>query len=120
MVKRIYCLQQFDAGIEIRYQIDELLEPLQRQFFQMIDNRGGSRIGMKKALWQMLIEHAFKFKEYYDYDAPQEMEFLNVWQARWKQVSPYQHTKENAGQIITAIHSTLIKIIIQKYCRQQE
>ena len=76
MVKRIYCLQQFDAGIEFRYQIDELLEPLQRQFFQMIDNHGGGRIGMKKALWQMLIEHAFKFKEYYDYDAPQEMEFL--------------------------------------------
>ena len=87
---------------------DERLEPLQRQFFTMIDEHGGGRLGMKKALWRMLIEHAFK--EYYK--APQEMEFLmydkhveNKW---------YQHAEKNANEIIAAIPSTLIAAMIQE------
>ena len=38
---------------------DERLEPLQRQFFAMIDDHGGGRLGMKKTLWQILVEHAY-------------------------------------------------------------
>ena len=87
---------------------DLSLQPLQRQYFQMIDDHGGGQLGLKKALWQMLIEHAFK--EYYN--APQEMEFLMY--DKLVENKCYQHAEKNADDIIAAIPSTLIAAMIQE------
>ena len=80
------------------------LQPLQRQYYQMIDDDGGDRLGFKKALWRMLVEHAIKNH----YKVPQEMEF--VMYNRGIEEGCYQYAKDKAKAIVAAVPPALITL----------
>ena len=81
---------------------DLSLQPLQRQYYQMIDDHGGGQLGLKKALWRMLVEHAIKNH----YTVPQEMEF--VMYNRGIEEECYRYAKDKAEAIVNAIPPALI------------
>ena len=84
---------------------DSLLQPLQRQYYQMIDDHGGDRLGFKKCFWRMLVEHAIKNH----YKVRQEMEFLMY--NRGIEGGCYQYAKDEAESIVAAVPQALITAI---------
>ena len=84
---------------------DSLLQPLQRQYFQMIDDHGGDRLGFKKCFWRMLVEHTIKNH----YKVGQEMEF--VMYNRGIEGVCYRYSKDEAELIVAAVPKALITAI---------